>query len=345
MIDWLKLTDEQRKITIDEAETEAGIFAKAIEKDWWVTLVLKALFQSKYKNYMVFKGGTSLSKGWGLINRFSEDIDIALSPEAFGFIYQSEPSGSYLKKLKKTGCLFTSNELLSEIKEQLYSMGLPIGTVTLWAQEVKEGVPDTDPQSLFVKYNSLYPPSNYIREEVKIEVSVRSKKTPYSKRPLQTLLNKINPREVYKETEFEVDIVEPKKTFLEKMFLLHEEFSKPDKNKIRTERMSRHLYDLSKMSTLSIANEALADHALYNDLISHRGRYTPVRGINYKTHHHSTISFLPLDEIEEHYMKDYERMLEEMIYETNADTFIQMIDKLKELQKRVRIKHETFPQD
>lgn len=71
MIGWLKLTDVQRKATIDQAEQISGIAAKAIEKDWWVTLTLKALFQSSLARYMVFKGGTSLSKGWNLISRFS----------------------------------------------------------------------------------------------------------------------------------------------------------------------------------------------------------------------------------------------------------------------------------
>ncbi len=80
MIGWLQLNEEQRRAVIDEAEQLSGIYAKAIEKDWWVTLTLKALFQSAYSQYMVFKGGTSLSKGWHLIARLSEDIDIALDP-------------------------------------------------------------------------------------------------------------------------------------------------------------------------------------------------------------------------------------------------------------------------
>jgi predicted nucleotidyltransferase component of viral defense system len=67
MTGWLTLTKEQRKNIIDEAEQLSGINAKAIEKDWWVTLTLKALFQSAYSKYIVFKGGTSLSKCWKLI--------------------------------------------------------------------------------------------------------------------------------------------------------------------------------------------------------------------------------------------------------------------------------------
>lgn len=83
MIDWLHLTDEQRRTSIAQAAVVSGIAEKAIEKDWWVTLTLKAIFESPYAKFFIFKGGTSLSKGWKLIERFSEDIDIALDPMAY----------------------------------------------------------------------------------------------------------------------------------------------------------------------------------------------------------------------------------------------------------------------
>jgi len=73
MTGWLKLTDEQRRTSIAQVAVISGITAKAIEKDWWVTLTLKALFESPYAKFFIFKGGTSLSKGWKLIERFSED--------------------------------------------------------------------------------------------------------------------------------------------------------------------------------------------------------------------------------------------------------------------------------
>lgn len=62
MTGWLSLTNAQRKAAIDQAEQLSGIGAKVIEKDWWVTITLKALFNSAYARYLVFKGGTSLSK-------------------------------------------------------------------------------------------------------------------------------------------------------------------------------------------------------------------------------------------------------------------------------------------
>ena len=97
MIGWLKnLNDASRLISINEASRISGISAKAIEKDWWVTLSLKLVFNTPYANHFAFKGGTSLSKGWQLIDRFSEDIDISLSSEAVGIAYAESPSKTFV---------------------------------------------------------------------------------------------------------------------------------------------------------------------------------------------------------------------------------------------------------
>ena len=108
MIKWLSLTDAQRRITLEQASVRSGIQVKAIEKDWWVTLCLQALFSTPYGEHFIFKGGTSLSKGWKLIQRFSEDIDIALDPRAFGMEYIETPTKSQVKKMKRAGCNFTT---------------------------------------------------------------------------------------------------------------------------------------------------------------------------------------------------------------------------------------------
>jgi predicted nucleotidyltransferase component of viral defense system len=80
---WLQLTEQERIDTITSASLASGLPHEAIEKDWWVTMVLKALFETKCTDFLVFKGGTSLSKCWNLVERFSEDIDIAISHEFF----------------------------------------------------------------------------------------------------------------------------------------------------------------------------------------------------------------------------------------------------------------------
>lgn len=340
MTGWLKLTDEQRTATLVRAQLLTNIIPKAIEKDWWVTLTLKALFQSAYAKHLVFKGGTSLSKCWKLINRFSEDIDIALDPEAFGMKYEETPTKSYLDRLKRKGCTFTSTTLKDELANQLTRLGVPAGTVMVEAEPIPEKFPDTDPQVLYVKYKSLYDPNPYIADQVKIEVSVRSLKTPFTTRPVLSILSEYFPNPAYAETAFKVAVVEPRKTFLEKAFLLHEEFGKPDKSKIRSERMSRHFYDLVTNMSKGIDKQALADHELYNYLINHRQGYMRISWVNYGTMDHSTISFLPPAEVLELYRQDYETMRQNMIYE-EAIPFDDIIEQLKILQGRFRIKKEV----
>lgn len=335
MTGWLKLTNEQRKATIDQAEQLSGISAKVIEKDWWVTLTLKALFGSVYSRYIVFKGGTSLSKCWKLIARFSEDIDIGVSPEAFGMKYVENPSKSAVNRLKRRGCSFTSNELKQELERQMSAMGVPPGMTIINAAVVSSVFPDTDPQTLYIKYPSLYNPSSYIADEIKVEASVRSLRSPYATVAINSLLNEHNPNPVFGETPFTVDAVEPRKTFLEKAFLLHEEFRKPDRAKIKSERMSRHLYDLGNIMKTPFGQEALNDFHLYDHLIKHRESYNRISWVDYKTLNRSTLSFIPPDEILDVYRQDYARMQEQMIY-GDALSFDDLIEQLKKLQNDFR---------
>src|SRR6218665_508378 len=337
MIEFLKLTEEQRRGMIGVIDYTQGIPEKAVEKDWWVTLTLKALFTGKYKDYIVFKGGTSLSKCWKLIERFSEDIDIALNPEAFGVSYETDPSKSFVTNLKKKGCRFTSEELKQDLEDQFKKIGIPEGMLEITAEPISDGVPDKDPQTLFVKYKSLYEPSAYLADHVKIEVSVRSQNEPSSSVPIQSLIGEathVN-KDAYKEDSFEVVSVEPHRTFLEKLFLLHEEFLKPDKAKIKAQRMSRHLYDIRKMMNHETSKSALADETLYKSIIKHREKYSRLGWVDYNTLERETISFLPSPEVLELYKADYKSMREEMIY-GNSPEFEEIIDKLNQLTYRIR---------
>lgn len=83
---YIDLSKEDRIDVLDRVSTELNIKQReVIEKDWWVTAVLRALFNLPYAKHLSFKGGTSLSKCWHLIDRFSEDIDIAIDREYLGF--------------------------------------------------------------------------------------------------------------------------------------------------------------------------------------------------------------------------------------------------------------------
>jgi hypothetical protein len=249
--------------------------------------------------------------------------------------YKATPTKGDIERLKRRGCAFTSMELKIALKEQLAKIGVPEGMLSITAAEVNEKMPDKDPQVLMVAYPSLYGANPYLRDEVRVEVSVRSLKEPYSQRAIQSILYTWFPNEVYAEVAPEIAVVDPRKTCLEKAFLLHEEFMKPDMEKIRIERMSRHLYDLYRLDRLGVTDEALVDKELYAAIVEHRKQYGRLRHVRYETLERNTISFLPPVALLGVYREDYAKMQEQMIH-GKAVVFEELMDGLETLQAKFR---------
>jgi hypothetical protein len=132
----------------------------------------------------------------------------------------------------------------------------------------------------------------------------------------------------------QVPTVNPERTFLEKIFLLHEEFQRPPQKR-RVKRLSRHLYDILKLSKTSFADLALNDKVLYKTIVNHRYTFNRIGGVNYNLHQPGHISFLPLPELRKDWENDYHEMLESMIYEENPPSYDQLIDELTMLNKKI----------
>lgn len=113
--------------------------------------------------------------------------------------------------------------------------------------------------------------------------------------------------------------MESRKTFLEKAFLLHEKFLNANPDKIKIERLSRHLYDLVKIMDTKAGQEALKDPEFYVTLVEHRKNYIRLSGVKYDTLHYSTLSFIPPASLIELFRQDYRTMREAMIYGTSPD--------------------------
>ncbi len=333
MTEWLNLPDEERLITIQQASVRSGIANKVIEKDWWVTLVLKAVFNSEFAPYLSFKGGTSLSKCWHLIERFSEDIDLSIDRNFLGF--GEDLSKSSVKKLKKAACIFTSTDLKTALEKGLTDLGIPTGLLSVTADPVPHNFPDKDPQTLWISYPSLLDTVDYIADTVKLEVGARSLNEQAADCPVTSILGEYMPGFPWSGVSFTVHVVEPKRTFLEKAFLLHEEFLRPV-DKIVFNRMSRHLYDLERMMDTAHAETALADFAYYRSIVEHRRNFIFKTGVDYDTHYPETISFLPPDAILQAYEQDYAKMREQMIYGEDIPGFDDLLYRLTKLQERFR---------
>lgn len=335
MIGWLiNLNDASRLTSINEASRISGISAKAIEKDWWVTLSLKLLFNSPYARHFAFKGGTSLSKGWQLIDRFSEDIDISLSSEAVNIEYAEKPSKTFVEQLRRAGCFFTSNELMEALKAEFRNSQVPEILYSIEAESVRSDMPDTDPQTLYVNFISLFDPKPYLPDRVKIEFSVRSLKEPSIKRGMKSLLVTHFPNENYIEENCEILTIQPQRTLIEKMLLLHEEYNRDERGKMRTDRMSRHYYDLFQLGRQDFSSATLKDNDFIEEIIEHRKYYSRLKRFDYSTLKRGSIRIIPSDDVLKALEQDYEIMREEMIY-GHPPTFEEIIQSMKNLQDEI----------
>jgi hypothetical protein len=325
---WLNISKEDRLTTLNNAYNKIGLPPKSIEKDWWVTMTLRALFQCGCAKHIVFKGGTSLSKAWNLIERFSEDIDIAIDRKFFGF--DGELSKKQINNLRRTSCSYISGQLKEELNNKLNDAGISGYSVS--AAETEDST--KDPQIIEVHYDSLFNAGSYIQEKVLIEIGARSLIEPSENVPLRSILANTFPDAIFADDYYSIPTVVPQRTFLEKAFLLHEEFQKPAEN-IRVNRMSRHIYDLEKMMDSNFAREALNDRKLYNTIVAHRSALTKMKEVDYTTHTPDKINFVPPLNTIDLWKADYENMQKNMIYGKSLP-FDKLVERIKELNERFR---------
>src|SRR5690554_6690531 len=299
----IKLNQKDKLNIFNQVSEKTGLPSSAVEKDWWVTLSLNIIFSLSYSEHIVFKGGTSLSKAWNLIERFSEDIDLVIDRKYLGF--EGELSKTQVKKLRKASCSFIGSEFYQDINQKLIKLG--VHDFELVVQETKDT--DTDPLIIELRYRSLTETSDYLKPRVLIEVGARSLMEPVENKVIISMVSEMFAELPFAETEITIPVVSPKRTFLEKIFLLHEEFQKDNKF-IRVERMSRHLYDLEKLMDTTHGIAALKDSELYDTIVAHRKSFNAIRGIDYAKHSPKLIGILPPEETIKEWEKDYKTMQE-----------------------------------
>ena len=296
----------------------------AVEKDWWVSLTLTLLFESPWKDFLVFKGGTSLSKAWRVIERFSEDIDLALDRRYLGF--EGEVTKTQVRKLREKSHRWVVGELFPYLEKQFASLGY---TVTVELAPIASK--DQEPIQVNIYYPTHMPVSTFVSPRVQVEVGSRSLREPFVHRQIQSLLGEAFPGQGFSDVGIAVATAIPERTFWEKMLLLHEEFQKP-LEKIRVNRLSRHLYDLVALWEHGYGSQALTQEGLFWDIVRHRARFTPVKEVEYAQLSPSTILPLPPEAVAAAWARDYEIMRQEMIYGASLD-FEALLAQVKGIQE------------
>ena len=314
-------------MVLTQAANKTGLPVQAVEKDLWVTVVLQMVFALPVANHLVFKGGTSLSKVWKVIRRFSEDIDLAIDPSIWGL--EGDLTKKQIKRLRKASSIFVRDELCLSLKGVVSETGME-----KWLQV--EADPDgegdgtyPEPRMIHVRYKSLFNENlPYLHSEVKLEVGARSLLEPTAKAAVTSVIEDVLPiSTTIKQVMIPTALAE--KTFLEKAFLLHELFSAQSSREAN--RKSRHLYDLAQIMNTDIASRAIADDDLWNTIHHHRELFTSMSGVDYTPDIRKRIRLLPPDDVIDDWRSDYKDMQSSMIY-GEKPTFTELMKKMRELE-------------
>ena len=321
---WQHCNDDEKLVMLQQIAATRKIVEQAVEKDWWVSVILMALSKTSWADFLQFKGGTSLSKAWGLINRFSEDIDLAISRSFFGL---PEDTPQQRTTIRRKAFHYIKETLIDELYKKLNECGIKDYTINLITENSSAMV-----ATVKMKYKSILPTIvDFVLPVVTIEFSAMSLDEPYQEKEITTLIHSMYP-DIDNELNCLFKSVLPERTFFEKLFLLHEEYQK---EKPRATRMSRHLYDLEKMMDTSFAKSAMQNTDLYKTILNHRKKFNNIQGIDYGTHCPEMIQICPTEKLIGDWEKDYRQLQQSFIYE-KSKSFAELIDRLQELTDRIR---------
>ena len=329
------LETSETVLIFQDISNRTGMPAFAVEKDWWVTQALAIIFEKEVGQSLVFKGGTSLSKAWKLIQRFSEDVDLAIDRTFLGF--KGDLSKKQRTKLRKQAGIYTTGIFCEELEARFKAKGFHDVNFEVVPAEDS----DQDPRIILIHYPNLIETPDYVIPRVQIEVGCRSLREPYTVRRLGSLVDEIHEGREFTSPLIDVPTVNPERTFLEKLFLLHEEFHRP-LEKMRVDRLSRHLYDVHQLANSELAETAISDKDLYQTIVNHRFTFSKVGGVDYNSLNPKTLDPMPTSEVIEAWKADYQKMREQMIYEEKPPTFDELLSSIEKLKARLSKRDWAF---
>lgn len=327
---------ERQRVIYEEAGRRLGLSAGSVEKDLWVCWTLRALFRLPSSGpHLTFKGGTSLSKGWKLIERFSEDIDIVIDREFLGFGGADAPEDapSNKQRAKRLAALMLAaqhhiRDVLGPALEQEIPRLLP--STDIW--KLESDADDPDGQTLLFHYPSAMGATAYVRPVVKIELGARSDTEPSATPEITPYLADVYPDEV-QGSRFSVRAVAPERTFWEKAALLHEETYREGSTAPKA-RLARHYYDLWCLITRGVADRVARDTELFDRVAAHRAVFFRRSRDAQESFTRGSLRLVPAADRRNQWQRDYQAMRESMFF-GEAPEFDEIIEV-------VRVFQDTF---
>ncbi len=329
-------TREARSRLFTQTGEKIGIDTHLAEKDFWVCWTLKQLFSiSELKEHLIFKGGTTLSKVHGIINRFSEDIDLTLDRTFFGFSDDPEKAASrkrrdaLIEEMMEECSRYVCSELLELIQRHFSAVLGKSRSDFKWDMTICPK--DKDRQTLLFHYPSTGIRSEYNPPAVRLEFGSKSDLWPIEKARVISYAAEQFPA-AFDKPECEVTALNAERTFWEKATILHQVAHWPE-DKPLLPRYSRHYYDLAMLSKSSFLKSALKDMNLLARVIEHKNMYFRCGWANYDKAKPGTFKLIPSDKIVAELGSDYVRM-EPMIF-GDIPTFKDILVILRDLEVKI----------
>ncbi len=334
--DFLNLSRENRAAILADAAGRIGRSAPILEKDVWVCWTLKQLFTMPGRRPMAFKGGTSLSKVFRAINRFSEDVDVTLDYRGLEVGADPFAEGVSKSRLKKF-----SDKLKAAVQEHVTNLILPGLQSALSSPLVRSGASvevNQTGEELRVYYPSaLEAQGSYLKSSVLIEFGGRNITEPNEEHRIVSDMAELFPDVAFPTAQ--VMVLAPERTFWEKATLIHVECNR---NLYRegAERLSRHWYDLAMLAKHEIGRKALLNRGLLTDVVKRKKVFFDASYAHYEDCLTGKLRLIPEEAVSASLRADYRQMVTAgMFYGDQLPSFDDILAALTELETAINRSH------
>ena len=317
-----RLSEDNRRDLFNDSATTLRTTPAVVEKDFWVTWVLSKIFQDPFlSKHLVFKGGTSLSKVYELIERFSEDIDLVLN---WYLITNENPEDDRSKTKQATLNQQLVNDADDYIKKALFqNLSAQIGNVC-------ELVAGQELCVINVNYPSIFD-DKYLSPNIKLEIGPLASMLPSVTQDVSSYVATTHAH-LFKQSHCPVRTIKAERTFWEKVLILHQEHHRPE-HTVQPKGYSRHFYDVARMAASSIKQSALLDNQLKDDVISFKQKYYPRSWARYDLAKLGQIKLVPQAHVLKATQSDYVAMRE--MFFGDVPTFDELIATLTQLETEI----------
>ena len=324
-----RLSEDNRRALFRNTADKMGLNDAIVEKDFWVCFTLDYLFhRCPWKDAITFKGGTSLSKAFNLISRFSEDIDLILDWRVLG--YGKDEPWEKRSNTKQDAFNKEANTRAEVFLAEQFCLAIREGLSQELGYEAQIYIDKANKQTVIFAYPHLFTNSATL-QVIRLEIGALAAWTPAAPAWIEPYAATYYPK-VFEQKNTEILTVAPERTFWEKATILHHEANRPEGSEMPP-RYSRHYYDLYRMSMTPVKETAFAQLELLNTVVDFKMKFYPRAWARYQEATPGTFKLVPPEYRFAALAADYEAM-KDMLY-GNVPSFETVMHTIRQLEQEI----------